>query len=481
MNPLKILSDRLQPAVERNDRGAIASALSELVRLEAHMGEQWHALAQLALRNGEILLARKAIDLFVDAQGGSARASYLKASVLEQCGDMAAADAVLRSLPDSVPDPAANAYSRGTAALFLGNKDEAISQLERATAMQPLAGHAWLSLSMAVDLAAREDTADRILAASAQAPAMPPPQRAAFFHAKGRVHEVREEHGEAFAAFAQGNALMRALAPYNAANETRMAQQSLEGFDAEAIAEFNAQAGDTGERTIFVTGTARSGTTLVEQIITSHSAVSHGGEIGRLPLLALEMRGHSAAALRKHAGANGSASLSRLWHRLIDERFPGATRVVDKSLNTTGYLGIAASLLPDAPLIWLKRDPLDVAWSAFRTFLPAGQQWSCDLSSIAHHMRQEEALLAHWQGVLGERLLVVPYEELVRDPRHWTARILGHCNLAEETAPYAPHENVRAVGTASVMQVRRPISSKAVGSAAPYRPYLGEFIEAWQA
>lgn len=481
MTPLKILSDRLQPAVERNDRQGIASALAELVKLQAPMGEQWHSLALLALRNGEIVLARKAIDLFTNAQGESAQSLYLKASVLEQCGDMAAADTLLRSLPESFPDPAANAYSRGTVALFLGNVAEAVKQLGRATELQPLAGHAWLSLSMAVDLAGDHAVADRIVAAGDKANAMPPPQRAAYFHARGRVHEARGEHDEAFTAYAQGNAQMKSLAPYNAANEARMARQSIEGFDAALIDNLNAQVDEAGDRTIFVTGVARSGTTLVEQILTSHSAVSHGGEIGRLPLLALEMRGHSGNAVRDQFAANGSDGLSRLWHRLIDERFPGAMRVVDKSLNTTRYLGIAASLLPEAPLIWLKRDPLDVAWSAFRTFLPAGQQWSCDLASIAQHMREEDALLAHWQGVLGDRLLVVPYEKLVGDPRRWTTRILAHCNLAEEAAPHAPHLNARTVGTASVMQVRRPISSKAVGSAEPYRRYMGEFIDAWQA
>jgi len=92
------------------------------------------------------------------------------------------------------------------------------------------------------------------------------------------------------------------------------------------------------------------------------------------------------------------------------------------------------------------------------------------------------ALLALRNGeiVLGDRLLVVPYEKLVSDPRRWTTRILAHCNLAEEAAPHAPHHNARAVGTASVTQVRRPISIKAVGSAEPYRRYMGEFIDAWQ-
>src|SRR5690606_34087939 len=144
------------------------------------------------------------------------------------------------------------------------------------------------------------------------------------------------------------------------------------------------------------------------------------------------------------------------------------------------FLGLVAALLPDAPLVWMTRDPLDRAWSCFRTnFSGNAMAWSYDLQDIAAHFRLEDALLAQWQAILGERLLVVPYEALVADPVAWTGRLLAHCVLAQERQVLAPHENRRPVATASMVQVRRPIHGAAVGSAEPYRAFLEPFIAAY--
>jgi hypothetical protein len=154
--------------------------------------------------------------------------------------------------------------------------------------------------------------------------------------------------------------------------------------------------------------------------------------------------------------------------------------VIDKSVTTSRYLGLAAALLPEAPVVWLTREPLDRAWSCFRTnFLGGAVPWSYSLADIAHHFRLEDGLLAQWREILGERLLVVPYEELVGEPDGWIRRILAHCSLAEEPKVFAPHENPRRVATASMMQVRRPINREAVGAAEPYREHLAPFIEAY--
>jgi hypothetical protein len=152
---------------------------------------------------------------------------------------------------------------------------------------------------------------------------------------------------------------------------------------------------------------------------------------------------------------------------------------VDKSLTTSRLLGLAATLLPQAPLIWLTRDPLDCAWSCFRTFFVGSMPWSHDLEDMAEHFRIEDELLRKWRDILGERLLVVPYESLVADPQPWIRRILSHCGLAEEPQVFAPHESARMVKTASMMQVRQPITRTAIGSAKPYREFLEPFAKAY--
>ena len=229
-----------------------------------------------------------------------------------------------------------------------------------------------------------------------------------------------------------------------------------------------------------MSGLPRSGTTLVDQILTSHSAVSGGGEVNLLRFLTHETGGASYPSVSAYAQRSGASSAAKLWNHLIEERFPGAARIVEKTLDTSRNLGLVASLLPDAPLVWLKRDPLDCAWSCFRSSFMQGIRWSNDLRDIAFHFRLEDHLLGQWQDILGDRLMLVPYEQLVSEPERWIRRILAHCGLPEEQAVFAPQENRRAVTTSSTLQVRRPIGRQAIGSAEPYRTLLAPFIEAYQ-
>ena len=449
------------------------------MQLDAPLGEQWHQLARIAARNGESELASGAMEKFVGATGGSHQAQYLKASLLEQLGRLPEALRILSALPPNFPDPAANAYSRGTAALFLGRAEEAREQLIRATQLMPGSGSAWLSLTMAVDPAAAPEVAEAVIAAEGAVRAQPPAQRASWWYARGRVHAARAEYEDAFFAFSAGAREMKGVAPHDRNAEARRVAEATMGHSAASVAEISRQQTVSSSRTIFVTGSPRTGTTLVEQILTSHSKVSDGGEINRLPILAHEVGGVSGEALARFVENRDPSEAVQLWDHLIEQRFPGADRVVDKTLNTTRFLGLAAALLPEAPIIWLTRDPLDCAWSCFRTFFPVSMSWSYDLEDIAAFLQQERRLLEQWRDILGERLLIVPYESLVDQPVEWTRRILVHCGLPEEEQVFAPHANGRTVTTASVMQVRRPINREGVGAAEPYRDFLRPFVDAY--
>jgi tetratricopeptide (TPR) repeat protein len=470
------LLGQLEPALERRDRVRINTIIAELVALRAPMGEQWQRLAQLLQQGGEIDLARQAIDLFVEAQGGSPAAHYHKAALLSQVGAWREAYALLRSLPETVPDPATNAYSRGIAARNFGDLDEARLRFERLTHLRPQAGSAWLALAGAVDLAREPAVAERIIAAERGMAGAPPGERAAYGYALGKVHADRGEHERAFAAFERGAQQMKAGMPYDRAADRHDAEQAVLGYSADRIAEIARRQDQPTGRSIFVTGLPRSGTTLVQQILTGHSQVGGGAEIERLVVLAHET-GRSYPALSGYVAAHGVAEPARIWRHWLDQLFPDPGRVIDKTVTTTRFLGLIAALLPEAPLIWLRRDPLDCAWSCYRTHFTV--PWSVDLGGIAFHFRLEDQLLAEWQSILGDRLLVVPYEGLVADPDTWIRRLLAHCGLAEEPGPFAPHENRRVVSTASATQVRRPINREGVGAAEPYRRFLEPFLSGY--
>lgn len=472
------LVDQLQRALGRNDRAQIVDAVRQLVTRRVPMGAQWQQIAYMAADQGELSLSRQAMALYVDASGGNPMARYQQAGLLAQTGALRAAYALLESLPQNVPDMAVNAYSRGAAAVFIGQLDEARELLERATKLRPELGQAWLPLSTLVNFAQEPALAERIVAVERVMRKAPSAAQAPYYYALGKAYADLGEHARAFAAFAEGARLKKAERPYDRQGDRAAAAEALRGYDAENLASLAKQQSEPTARSIFVSGLPRSGTTLVEQILTNHSEVSDGAEINRLRMLSRDVGGPSFQAVDRYVASRGAAPPARLWLHWMNERFPAPGRIVDKSMETSRYLGLAAALLPDAPIVWLKRDPLDCAWSCFRTHFLAGVEWSYDLEDIAFHFRLEEQLLGQWQQILGDRLLVVPYEALAGDPASWTRRLLSHCGLAEEPQVFEPHRNQRAVTTSSVMQVRKPINRKAIGSAEPYREFLAPFLGA---
>jgi tetratricopeptide (TPR) repeat protein len=473
------LVEQFQRALLRRDRAEMVDRLKQLVALGAPMGGQWLDIATLAADLGELGLAREAIDLFVGGSGGGPLALAKKVDLLSYIGAFDEALELLRTLPQDVPDAFTYALSRGALTVSAGTIDEARQWLEEAVRLRPQSGWAWHLLAVLVDFAEESELTDRLVANERAMQRAPEMERAYYYYALGRAYAARGEHARAFAAVTRAGSETKAVYPYDRALDQRTALEAVKGYDAKRIAALARQQSEPTDRSIFVMGLPRSGTTLVQQILTSHSDVSDGAEINLLRLLVHQVGDASYAALASYIRQAGAPSLARFWRHLLDQRFPHSGRVVDKTVDTGRKLGLAASVLPDSPLIWLKRDPLAVAWSCFRTSFAQGIRWSNDLKDIAFNFRLEDHLLTQWKRILGERLLVVPFEELVTEPFPWIRRILTHCGLAEEPQVFAPHENPRPVVTASVLQVRRPINRAGIGSAEPYRKFLRPFVEAY--
>ena len=152
-------------------------------------------------------------------------------------------------------------------------------------------------------------------------------------------------------------------------------------------------------RPIFVTGLPRSGTTLVEQILASHSAVAGGAELSLFAILGRDIGGLTHRAYQAWRARGGDPQALRdLYHHLAAVRFPAPGRIVDKTLATSRHMGVIATLFPDAPIIWVRRAPHDCAWSAFRNYFLKGVEWSWSLDTIGDFFTQEDRLFAHWTG-----------------------------------------------------------------------------------
>ena len=472
------LAAQIPTLLASRDRRGFVRVVTQLLDLRAPLTSGWKSLSLPLLDFGELDLARRAIDRFAEADGRPG-AQYDRALTYVRCARPQEAVAILRDIDRRVPDPASNAYLRGTIALNLGEHDVARSALLDAHAARPGSGQVLQTLSMLGSLHADPDVAALIMEAAVAMRSAPAVERGSYLYALGKTHDDLGDTDAAFAAFDEGASIIAAQRRYDADWDRANAADAVAGWTRERVEAIGARVAiDTG-RPIIVTGLPRSGSTLVEQVLTSHSAVADGDELGRFAIVANEIGGARFADYEAWARRHSAEQASRTYLHLIAQRFGGQGRVVDKTLEASRYLGLLAAVMPDAPILWMRRDPIDNAWSCFSTYFIDGLAWTWSQQAVAAHMKQEDKLLRIWQDMLGDRLKIVDYEALVADKERVIPRILADAGLAMEPATLTPETNVRLVTTASVAQVRAPINDRAVGRARRYVSYLQPFVDAY--
>lgn len=209
---------------------------------------------------------------------------------------------------------------------------------------------------------------------------------------------------------------------------------------------------------LFVVGMPRSGTTLVDQIFAAHSDV--------------HSRGDSGISARLESNLSQTRTPSDQWLRQQMPLPEGVQCVVDTSPGHFSQLGQLASLLPEARFIHCMRHPLDTCVSIFEQPLTGAHAYANTLEGLGRYYHAYRALMERWQGLLGDRLLTVQYEQLVTCPEDEITRLLMHCDLPLQQACLDFHQYQRAVSTPSASQVRQPINARSVGRWRHYEPFL---------
>lgn len=302
----------------------------------------------------------------------------------------------------------------------------------------------------------------------------------------GTLKDRAGAYDEAFAHFVRANDFRRAVlreegAAFDAGAHRIWIQEIIATCDA-AFFERVKGLGQASERPVFIVGMPRSGTTLVEQILSSHPDVHGAGELRDIDRLAEELPGRLGGFGRYPACLerldNGTAAyfadkyLDRLA-RLNES----AARVTDKMPLNFLHLGLIAALFPCARVIHCVRDPFDVCLSCyFQDF--GGVNFSSDLADLGSFHRDYERLMAHWRSVLPLPILDVVYEELVEDPEAVSRRLVSFCGLEWDDCCLTFHQNRRAVHTASQMQVRQPVYKRSVGRWRHYAAHLQPLFDA---
>jgi tetratricopeptide (TPR) repeat protein len=319
-----------------------------------------------------------------------------------------------------------------------------------------------------------------------------PSNEAQLDFALGKALEQRQQYHEAFACYARGAELRRREAPFDIAQFEHRCARIRAFFDAAFFAAHRG-GGDPSPAPIFIVGLPRSGSTLVEQILASHSAVE--GTMELLNVLNIVREFDDMAPGRtgypETVGGASAERMSELGCRYIEQTAPllrlGRRRFTDKLPNNFSHIGLIHAILPHATVIDVRRHPMDACFSTFKQYFAEGQNFSYDLEDLGRYYRSYLTLMDHWDGVLPGKVLHVRYEELVRSPEAGIRRLLEHCALDFEPACLAFHETRRAVRTASAEQVRQPIYTSAVGywrhferELEPLRRALGDCLKRFE-
>jgi hypothetical protein len=303
--------------------------------------------------------------------------------------------------------------------------------------------------------------------------------------AYGKALEDAGQYAGSFEHYAHGNALRRSAIVHDPQAMSDDLRRSRAQYTPEFFA---AREGWGSERAdpIFIVGLPRSGSTLLEQILASHSRVEGTRELPDVPGIAHELvrRANPAggsnypqalAALDRHDFESLAAQylLQTNVHRPL-----GRPRFVDKMLGNFNHVGLIHLMFPRATIIDARRHPMACGFSCFKQFFPRGLTFTYDQEEFGRFYREYAELMAHMDAVLPGRVYRVHYERLVTEPEQEVRRLLEHCGLPFEAGCLQFHANRRVVTTISSEQVRRPINSDAIDQWRQFEPWLGELKEA---
>jgi tetratricopeptide (TPR) repeat protein len=358
-----------------------------------------------------------------------------------------------------------------------GRFDEAEALLMETLARDPRAAFEYYELTKTRKMTPADRPILQRMSALLEAGGISQYDRMVLHFGLGKAHDDLREFEAAIGHFDAANRMRSANAPLDRRRVSEIVDRNIELFPAGANT-FDASLGVDDERAVFILGLPRSGTTLVEQILSSHPAVAAGGELGfwgehGWPLLLPGAKPLSRDVLHDLAGR---------FQALLRGISADATRVTDKNLFNYLNIGVLRLAFPRAFIIHCRRHPVDNCLSMYMTFLAARDTYYMgNREDLVFYHGEYARLMRHWREVLPPgRFLEVDYEALTGDRESQTRRLISFCELDWHDACLQPERNARAITTASVWQARQPVYRTSVARWRNYLPWLGPLAELLQ-
>jgi predicted Zn-dependent protease len=422
--------------------------------------------------------AREQVERLLDLDPGNPDYRSLAATVAVGLGDSDKAIALYRDMLADLPGMPDVHLWMAHALKTVGRVAEAVESYRAAAAARPAFGDAWWSLAN-LKLYRFEDEELARMRAEEASPATGPTDRAHLCFALGKALEDRGETAESWRYYERGNALKRA--------ESRYQPEIIESNTRQQMAIctrdlFTRRAGWGNPRPdpIFILGLPRSGSTLLEQIVASHSAVEGTQELADIQRIVIELQGRDLDLDNPRYPA-ALAQMTREDFGRLGERYLAETRVyrtdrpvfIDKMPNNFRHIGLIHLMLPNATIIDARREPMACCFSNLKQLFAQGQEFTYSIDDIARYYRTYLELMEHWDAVLPGRVLRVHHEDVVADLEGAVRRMLDHCGLPFEPACVEFHKTRRSVRTPSSEQVRQPIFRDGLDQWKRYQPWLG--------
>ena len=453
--------------------------LARAVELAPGFVEARHNYAVVLHRQGKAAEAVEQADILLARDPENPGYRILKAAALVRIGEYDAAAALYAAMLAQHPRQAKAWMSYGHVLKTIGRQEDAVAAYRQATTIAPNMGEAWWSLANLKTW--RFSTGDvDIIKSQLQRADLSDEDRLHLEFALGKALEDAHDYAVSFSHYAKGAAIRRKQVVYDPATVHDHLARSKALFTKKFFAARAGQGCDAPDP-IFIVGLPRAGSTLVEQILSSHSQVEGTMELPDIISMARTLGGGS------HRGANSlypealadldAAQLAALGQEYLNrtrvQRKLGRPRFIDKMPNNFSHVGLIHLALPNARIIDARRHPMACCFSAFKQHFARGQAFTYDLDELGRYYADYVALMAHFDAVLPGRVHRVIYEDMVADPEAQTRALLAYCGLAFEEACLRFHETERPVRTASSEQVRRPIFTEGLDQWRNYEPWLG--------
>ncbi|MGB6604380.1 MAG: sulfotransferase [Steroidobacteraceae bacterium] len=385
---------------------------------------------------------------------------------------------IYQGLLPGAAQPAELHLSIGHAHKTLGRGAQAVAAYRAAAGVRPDFGDAWWSLANLKTYRFTPGELEQMRAAQA-APATGAVDRIHLCFALGKALEDRGEYAESFQYYERGNGLRRGASRYRPEILEQNTRAQIEVCTPELFRRHRAS-GVRDCDPIFIVGLPRSGSTLIEQILASHSLVEGTHELVEVTRLVAQLRGRNPDPTRPRYPALlrelDAADLRRLGEQyLADTRAyrGGKPRFIDKMPNNFRHLGLIHLMLPGAKIIDARREPMACCLGILKQLFASGQEFAYGVADVARYYRTYLELMRHWEAAMPGCVLRVQYEDLVEDLEGGVRALLAHCGLEFESGCLEFHRTERSIRSASSEQVRRPLNRDGLGQWQHYEPWLG--------